>query len=92
MAVIKMDTISVDSLLTSLDRYAIEYSNYIDLFFKELLTYNIQNKDENKAYRNYINSQMIEYINYIESFKKFINTTKYSVLEIGNKITNDIVE
>ena len=54
MAVIKMDTISVDSLLTSLDRYAIEYSNYIES--KKRMENQLPILEQNVIQNNMINS------------------------------------
>ena len=84
-----IDTVKVNELLFNIDKELKEYDKNIALFFKELVSNTDLLGNNSSEYRNTIKNEMVDYNNYGESFKKFINTTRQSINELEAKIINN---
>ena len=88
----EIDLTKVNNLLSNIDKEIKEYDRNVDSFFKELIaTSNLVNKSS-QEYKKEIESKLVEYTNFSETFKKFINTTRYSINELESIVINNNLE
>lgn len=92
MTYIDADIVKVNDLLTNMENEIKEYDKNIDLFFKEFLSNSSWIGNASEKYKEYVRLHMIEYSDYSESFKKFINTTRNSISELETVVNNNLLE